>query len=271
MNHSEVNVLIKKAFKAKYKSHYWNQITKLRTFVNNEMISRCFEMIYSDDVKFKQIGIDVLCQLGNNRESFVESLFDKIFKILRTTSDENLICTSLFAIGHNNQYLKTKHFKTLEQFKNSESKEIRYALTFSLLGVENYKAVTMMIKLAQDRSLRVRDWATFGLGTQIECDNEDIRHVLYKNCFSKDHQIRHEAIKGLANREDKRAKAVILQELKSESYESILFDTLLNIKRGEQYIPDLMAVYDKVRDNKNINPQWIADLKNCIEILKINQ
>jgi HEAT repeat protein len=79
-----------------------------------------------------------------------------------------------------------------------------------------------MIKLAQDRSLRVRDWATFGLGTQIECDNEDIRHVLYKNCFSKDHQIRHEAIKGLANREDKRAKAVILQELKRKAFYLIL-------------------------------------------------
>jgi HEAT repeat protein len=83
------------------------------------------------------------------------------------------------------------------------SKEIRYALTFSLLGVENYKAVKMMIKLAQDRSLRVKDWATFGLGTQIEYDDEEIKQVLYKNCFSKDHQIRHEAIKGLANRENK--------------------------------------------------------------------
>lgn len=203
MDNPDINFLIKKAFKAKYKSYYWNHISKLRTYVNDEMISECFEMIDSDDAKFKQIGIDILCQSGNKRGNFVESLFDKIFEILRTTSDENLICTCLFAIGHNNQHLKTKHFKTLEKFQHSESKEIRYALTFSLLGVENYKAVKMMIKLAQDRSLRVKDWATFGLGTQIEYDDEEIRRVLYKNCFSKDHQIRHEAIKGLAKRENK--------------------------------------------------------------------
>jgi hypothetical protein len=226
----QYDILIKKAYKAKTETNYWNQITPLRQFVNKEMISECFQLIDSDDVKYKQIGIDILCQLGQNRKVFVKELLEKIFTIFEASLDEKLICTGLFAIGHNNKYLKVNQIKILEKFQTSKSKNIRYALTFSLLGIENHKAVETLIKLAKDRSSQVKDWATFGLGTQIKTDNEKIRNILYKNCFSKDNQTKQEAIKGLANRKDERVKEIILQELKNGNSGSLLFDTILNIK-----------------------------------------
>ncbi|MCS3871018.1 hypothetical protein J3D55_003934 [Chryseobacterium ginsenosidimutans] len=264
----EYDILIQKAYKAKTETNYWNQITPLRQFVNEEMISECFQLIDSDDVKYKQIGIDILCQLGRKRKGFVKELFEKVFEIFETSTDENLIFTSLFAIGHNNEYLKVKQIKALEKFQNSKSKNIRYALTFSLLGIENEKAIKMLINLAQDRSPRVQDWATFGLGTQIETDNEEIRNILYKNCFSKDDQTKQEALKGLANRNDERAKEIILQELKNGNFGGLLFDTILNIKNGEEYISYLISIYNKFKDDKSINKQWLSELKNCIEVLK---
>ncbi|MFC3159023.1 hypothetical protein SAMN05443633_107182 [Chryseobacterium arachidis] len=135
---------------------------------------------------------------------------------MEVPSTEKLVCTALFAIGHNNKHLQVKHLKALQQFQNSKSKDIRYALTFSLLGIDHQLAIKILIKLAQDRSQKVKDWATFGLGTQIETDNEEIRNILYKNCSSKDDQNKQEAIKGLLNRKDERVKEMIMQELKNE-------------------------------------------------------
>ncbi len=260
--------LINKTYQAKNQTNYWNQITFLRQFVNDEMISECFELIDSDDLKYKRIGIDILCQLGQNRKIFIKKLFEKIFVIFETTLDEKLICTGLFAIGHNNKHLKFNQIKFLEKFINSKSKNIRYALTFSLHGIEHDKAIKMLIKLANDRSPRIKDWATFGLGSQIKIDNEEIRSLLYKNCFSNDDQTKQEAIKGLANRKDERVKEIVFHELQHGNFGGLLFDTILNIKNGEEYISYLIVIYDKFKNDKSTNEQWLSDLKNCIDVLK---
>lgn len=260
--------LIEKAHKAKTQTNYWNQIMMLRQFVNEEMISKCFQLINSNDSKFKQIGIDVLSQLGQNRKSFVKELFEKLFYFFETSTDEKLIYTSLLAIAHNNKYLKDKEIKILEKYQKSTSKDIRYALTHSLLGIKNKRAIVIMMKLSQDKSPKIQDWATFGLGTQIKIDNVEIRDVLYKNCFSKDNQTRQEAIKGLANRKDERVKDIILKELNSQNFSLLIFDTLMNIEDGDLFLPQLENIYNSCRDKQDINKDWLEDLKNCIEVLQ---
>ncbi|MCD1116573.1 hypothetical protein [Chryseobacterium turcicum] len=268
MNESEVTKLFEEAYKAKTDNNYWNQIFELRKFVTAEMISKCFELIDSDDLKSKEIGIDVLSQLGQDRKGFATQMLDKIFEIFETSSDEKLISKSLFAVGHNNKYIKNKHFSVLEKFKISNSTDIRYALTFSLLGIKRKAAIKILIKLAQDKSLRIRDWATFGLGTQIETDTKEIRDILYKNSLSKNDQIRQEAIKGLANRNDERVEELILSELHKENFGTLFFDTLLNIKNGEQYLPFIINIYEKYKNDQDINTEWLSDLKNCIKVLQ---
>lgn len=265
---SETFKLFDKAYHAKTNNNYWNQISKLRGCIDQEMVSNCFKLIDSKDLKYQQIGIDVLSQLGSNRKAFIRKMIDKIFEILEITDNEKLITTGLFALGHNNKYLKIHHLKSLKKFPNSQSADIRYALTFSLLGIEQKTAIDMLLELAKDKSVRIRDWATFGLGTQIETDNEEIRNILYKNALSTNDQIRQEAIKGLANRNDEKINKLIITELQKENFGSLFFDTLLNIKNGEQYLSLIIQIYEKYKDNRDINPDWLADLKNCIEVLQ---
>lgn len=268
MNESEVSKLFERAYKAKTDNNYWNQIFELRKVVTPEMISKCFSLIDSDDLKFQEIGIDVLSQLGEDRKSFTPKLLDKIFGFFETSTDEKLISKSLFAIGHNNKYIRNKHFSVLEKFKSSNSTDIRYALTFSLLGIKRNGAIKILIELANDKSLRIRDWATFGLGTQIETDTKEIRDILYKNSLSKNDQIRQEAIKGLANRNDERVEELILSELHKENFGTLFFDTLLNIKNSEQYLPMIIHIYEKYKKDQTINFDWLNDLKDCIKILQ---
>lgn len=243
-------------------------IFELRKFVDEEMISECLKLIENGEEKSKILGIDILSQLGTERKLFAHKLLSSIFELIQKTENEKLISSCLYAIGHNNKSLTSLQIRNLSKFKNSKSKEIRYALVFSLLGKENNTAIDTLIYLANDRSPKVRDWSLFGLGTQIETDNLKIRETLYQHCFDKDDQAKQEAIKGLASRNDKRAYELISKELKSENFGSLLFDTILNIKDGQLFLPELKTIDNKAREDLDISTEWKADLINCIEILE---
>lgn len=141
MEHLKSKKLFENAYQAKTDNNYWNQIFRLRKFVNQKMISDCFELIDSDDLKYKRIGIDILSQLSVDRKSFMPKLFEKIFKIFEDSTNEKLIYTGLLAIGHNNKFVKIKHLSILKKFKHSKSIAVRNALTFSLLGIEKKDAI----------------------------------------------------------------------------------------------------------------------------------
>lgn len=261
------NKLFERALKAKSKNLYWKTILELRTFVDHEMIEKCFELINSKNQKSNIIAIDILSQLGTKRTKFAKKLIKKLFQFLQESESEELTIACLFAISHNNKIITKKQIKFLEKFENDKSKEIRYALVFSILTLEDETAIKILTKLSDDRSPKIRDWALFGLGTQIKIDNKEIRKTLYKHCFDKDEQSKHEAIKGLANRNDERVYEIILNELKSENFGSLIFDTIMQIKNGERFLPELLETLKNSKKDKNVNKDWVSDLKNCISVL----
>lgn len=261
------NQLFETILKAKNKNLYWKIIFELRNFVDQEMVDQCFTLINSKEDKLKIIGIDILSQLGINREEFSKTLLQNIFRILPNTENEDLIHSCLIAIGHNNNNLSHKQLKVLENFKKSKSKDIRYALVFSIMSIEIQIAIDILIFLSKDKSPKVRDWAVFCIGTQISNDNQQIRDVLFERCFDKDDQTKQEAIKGLSIRKDERVNEVILQELKSENFDSLLFDTILSLENGKIFLPELKKIYKKLKEDPSINKEWLKELNFCLENL----
>lgn len=260
--------LFEKAHNSKNQNSYFDKIFELRTFVDDEMINQCFDLILSDEKKSQIIGIDILSQLGSKRQKFKGKLLELIFDILVKTDNEKLIYSCLIAIYHNHKGLPNRQIKILSNFKRSKSKDIRYGVVFSLSTIENKIAIDTLIFLTKDRSPQVRDWATFGIGTHIKTDNPEIREALYKRCFDKDYQTKQEAIKGLDNRNDERVYQIISQDLKSKKTNSLIFDTIMNIKNGELYLPELKSIYQKSIAEDFENKEWMEDLKNCIEVLE---
>lgn len=263
------NKLLEKAQISKTQNSYWNAIFELREFVDSEMIVKCFEFINSNNEKLQIIGIDILSQLGTNRKLFSKKLIKYIFELLKISESQKLITSCLIAISHNNTELTNKQILLLQKFKDSKSKEIRYSLVFSLSKIDNQHAIETLIKLSNDKSPKIRDWSLFGLGTLIKTDNIEIREVLYKHCFDKDNQAKQEAIKGLSNRKDKRVNEIILKELKTENFNSSFFETLMEIEGGSDFLPELENIYKKAKKDKKINQDWLANLKNCISVLKL--
>lgn len=85
-----------------------------------------------------------------------------------------------------------------------------------MLTLEDEKSIQVLIELSEDEDEDVRNWATFGLGSQIEVDTKEIRDSLFKRLDEEDDEIRGEALVGLSVRKDKRVLDPLLKELTGE-------------------------------------------------------
>ena len=70
----------------------------------------------------------------------------------------------------------------------------------------------------EDADGEVRDWATFGLGTQCKADSPEIREALRKRTEDPYEDARSEAIWSLALRRDQLGLQVLLNRLEAESW-----------------------------------------------------
>ena len=87
-----------------------------------------------------------------------------------------------------------------------------------------------------DKSSYIRDWATFGIGSQIKKDTIEIRNALWERINDKHQDTKLEAIVGLAKRKDIRIKEIIKRELLDGEYGTLLFEAILDLK-DKDFLP----------------------------------
>jgi len=98
-------------------------------------------------------------------------------------------------------------------FRGHPDTEVRYAVVHALSGHDDPRAICALIELSSDPDFAVRNWATFGLGSQTEADSSEIRDALLSRLGEEDAEIRGEALVGLANRGDPGVIEPLLREL----------------------------------------------------------
>jgi HEAT repeat protein len=118
---------------------------------------------------------------------------------------------------------------------------IRYWVTHALTAMnEDERSIEGLILLTKDSDVDVRDWSTFGLGSQTEQDTPAIREALVARLMDTDLIVRGEALVGLAKRQDKRVNEPLLQALESEAYKDSCNDyaaeALSEIKDFDGYL-----------------------------------
>jgi HEAT repeat protein len=204
--------LFERLLNNKSSKNYWNFITELRRRKDNDIFEKSIELTKSEIVKEKIIGINILAQFGFPRLHLKEIL--KIyFDLLKTETDKNVISSILYGIGHNNENLTEKQIDIICAYKDHKSVNVRYALVYAILAIDKSKAINTLIELSKDKDSDIRDWATFGLGTQIETDSQIIREALWERINDTDNTTRLEAIVGLAKRKDENIKEILKKEL----------------------------------------------------------
>lgn len=163
----------------------WNNISVLRKRPSKELFAKCVELIKSNNPKIRKIGIDILAQLGLPPRPFLNETLKIYFELLDTENAPDVLMSLLYSIGHNNDKLDNEQIEKICSFINTKNSLINEGLVFALLGIDNLNAIETLIKLSSDKLSHIRNWATFGLGTQIERNNKTIREALWERVNDK--------------------------------------------------------------------------------------
>jgi HEAT repeat protein len=244
----------------------WDNIRVLRKRPSEELFFKCVELTKSKDPKIRSIGIDILAQLGVTPRPFLKQTLKLYFDLLNVESDPEILMSLLYAIGHNNDKLNKTQIEKLCTFSDNDNNLVKEALVSSLGFINDLKAIDVLIKFSTDKLSHIRDWATFYVG-QVDRNNKNIREALWARINDKHQDTKLEAIVGLATRKDTRINDIIKRELLDGEYGTLLFEAI--IETGDkQFLPLLRQNLKLAKTDTSINPEWIKDLKDCIDKLK---
>jgi len=244
----------------------WENIRTLRQRPSEELFLQSVELTKSDNTKIRKIGIDILAQLGSSPRPFLKETLKIYFELLEIETDPDVLMSLLYSIGHNNEELNKEQIEKICSFIDYENGWVKEGLVSALLGIDNSTVIESLTKLSSDKLSHIRNWATFGLGTQIERNNKIIREALWNRVNDKHQETKLEAIVGLAKRKDNRVNEIIKREIIDGEYGILLFEAILEIK-DKEFLPLLKQNLKSIKSDKNIDPEWEKDLKNCINEL----
>jgi hypothetical protein len=241
----------------------WDNINVLRRRPSKELFAKCVELTKSNNPKVRKIGIDILAQFGLPPRPFLKETLKLYFNYLEVETDPDILMSLLYSIGHNNDKLDNEQIEKICSFIHNENSLIKEGLVSALLGIDNITAIETLIKLSSDKLSHIRNWATFGLGTQIQRNNKNIREALWGRVNDKHQETKLEAIVGLAKRKDKRVNDIIRREIIHNEYGTLLFEAIIETQEKD-FLPLLKQNLTSINCDKTINPEWEKDLKNCI-------
>jgi HEAT repeat protein len=182
------------------------------------------EYCSSEDPGDRATGADVLAQLGWADQTFRDESISILIPLL-DDSDPYVVYCAAVALGHRSADSAIPALLRLIEHPDSL---VRYGIVHGLSGQEDPDAIAGLIKLAADEDHDVRNWAVFGLGSQIEADSPEIREALRDALRDADHEIRGEALVGLAIRGDSAIVPELFNEWKNDDV------SLLSIEAAEE-------------------------------------
>ncbi len=236
---------------------HWDNVREIRSRGTKEVFDKSAILLQSNNAKERLIGAEILSQLGLRPRPFIKETLDLFFKTLKTETDNLVISTIFYGIGHNQEHLKKEDIDFICTFKNNKDSEIKGGLVFALWGINRKIAIDTLIGFTEDKNNSVRDWATSGIGSQTTKDNPAIREALWNRVNDKHRATRYEAILGLAIRKDERIKEIVKRELKNiDNHGSLLLEAIEELNNKE-FIGILQQKLISNQTEKRINPEWL--------------
>lgn len=211
---SSTDELISAALNETDEDAKWEHIRVLHQRGTSEVFAAASELCLSGEPLKEPLGADILGQLGTPDLPFKKESLAILLRLSKTTNDENALQSAAFALGRMEE---PEAVDRLHQLKNHHSEDVRFAVVHGLLTLKDDASINALIELSDDEDEDVRNWATFGLGTQIDTDTDEIRDALLKRLDEEDSEIRGEALVGLAIRKDARVIEPLLKELSREN------------------------------------------------------
>ena len=234
---------------------------------SKEVLLAAQKLCLSSEIAQRKLGVDILGQLGSPKRTFLNQRLTALLKLLETEANEQVLHSIGVALGHLNDY---RAVKPLIRFKNHPDADVRYGVVIGLLTQESSFAIETLIELSTDEDVDVRNWATFGLGAQIDLDTTEIRAALWQRLIKEDTQdsdtqeIYGEALVGLAKRKDTRIIPFILKELEGNTVSVLALEAAEEIGNVKLYpaLIELRKQWDRKEYISDILDDAIASCKS---------
>ncbi|MEQ1634938.1 MAG: HEAT repeat domain-containing protein [Planctomycetota bacterium] len=193
---------------------YWHSVTALHGRPEQTVFDQCASWCVHSDPALRGLGADVLGQLGHQQDPrpFRAASLPLLLQLL-SDPDQGVVADAVIALGHLGADDVVDRVAALA---GSPDQQVRWSVAWALCLVQSEVAVDAVLRLSRDEDPEVRDWATFGLGSQIDMDTPVIRQALLARVQDSDDNTRAEALSGLVQRRDARVLAPLRKALESD-------------------------------------------------------
>jgi HEAT repeat protein len=175
----------------------WDAVCILHFRGSEEVLREAIKLGRSDCVQERELGANILGQLGVPERTFPEQSFSVLLEMLQHETESRVIEAIAVALGHHGD---PRAVAPLAVFGDHSDVDVRFAIAYGLMGQTDPLAIRTLIRLTCDSDAMVRDWATFAIGAQIDTDSDEIRNALAARLNDDDEDTRGEALAGLARR-----------------------------------------------------------------------
>jgi HEAT repeat protein len=142
-------------------------VTVLHCKGSREVLEAATRLCASDSADERQLGANILGQLGMPDRTFPDECFERLAAMLTKETDPNV----LECIGVAFSHLKDpRAIELLLPLKRHANSDVRFGVALGLTGHDRPDAIEALIELSRDSEELVRTWATFTLGTMISAD-----------------------------------------------------------------------------------------------------
>lgn len=219
------------------------------------------EYSLSGDAGDRATGADILAQLGWSDQTFREESIEILTRLLKDSEPFVVYCAAV-GLGHR---AATSAIPDLLKHAGHPDPLVRYGVVLGLLGHEDDRAIGALIRLAADDDHDVRNWAVFGLGSQIETDSPEIREALRQALTDPDHEVRGEALVGLAKRGDSSIVPELIYEWRDDDVSILSLEAAEECRDPRLYhrlkqFTEILAIGD--------DPPFLGRLAAAIEACK---
>ncbi len=163
-------------------------------------------------------GLAVLAQLGAGKPLSERPHFDESVAIaIEYLRDEAalVVNSAAWALSHLGGDVA---ISALIEMRANSNPDVRWAVAHGIQGSQREDAIATLIELMDDADDKVRDWATFELGTQCSVDSPEIREALRKRLTDSFEEVRDEAVWGLAQHKDLQGLKMLIDRLSADEW-----------------------------------------------------
>lgn len=261
------STLIRRALEASNDDSYWACIGVLHERGTREVLDVARELLLSESVDRRALGAGVLGQLGYRTEEFAIERRDHLLQLVRTDPSPEVVASALHALSHARRSDDPTGTKAICLQAGHKCRNVRRGVVMALLGHDDRHAINTLIRLSSDAESDIRDWSTFGIGTQTDVDSPRLRAALRARANDEDADTRGEALVGLAKREDPGVETLLLAELGTGDPGTLVFEAVREYGHPRLLEP-LEGLLRQCQLEQGISEYWLQELRETLEAVR---